>query len=191
MAAKTMQDVIDAGQLTFDVIKGIRAAFLKEADSLSEFSLGELVRETTSLLAKEFAARKISLDLALDDEQPPITANRVQIQRVLVNLLTNSTDAGATTEQPGRRIVIRAAALDDENALVEITDSGARMAPDQIEQLFDPLFTAKSAPNGFGLSLSRSIVDEHGGQLWASQDEESGTTFHMTLPKRAGPALPV
>ena len=186
-AARTLEDVIDASQRTFDVIKGIRATFIREAESLTEFSLDELVRETASLLAKEFAARKISVQLALDETQSPIIANRVQIQRVLVNLLTNATEGDGQSARSDRRVAIRSAPLDNENALLEISDTGTGFAAEQLDQIFDPLFTVGSARTGLGLSLSRSIVDEHGGRLWASQDDELGTIFHLTLPKRGRP----
>jgi len=188
MATRTLEDVIDAGQRTFDVIKGIRATFIREAESLTEFSLDQLVRETASLLAKEFAARKISLELALDETQSPILANRVQIQRVLVNLLTNMTEADGASGRVDRRVAIRSATLDDENALLEISDTGTGFAAGQLDRIFDPLFRVGSARTGLGLSLSRSIVDEHGGRLWASQDDDLGTIFHLTLPKRGRPA---
>jgi signal transduction histidine kinase len=180
-ATSSMRDAVDSVERSFDVIKSIRAMFAGGSGSLSEFSLNDLARETTILLDRELAAQKVSLELTLDDELPPILANRVQIQRVLVNLLTNAIESIAATKHRLRRITIRSASLKDGDVLLEVRDSGAGIAPEKITHIFDPFFTTKSTGTGLGLSLSRTIIEEHGGRLWASSGEGRGATIHVQL----------
>jgi signal transduction histidine kinase len=127
------------------------------------------------------AAHRVSLRLALDEALPPVLANRIQIQRVLVNLLTNAIESLGAAERRGRRISIRSAAGDHETLRLEISDSGAGIAPEDMTQIFEPFFTTKASGTGLGLSLSRTVVESHGGRLWATRAEDGGATFHLEL----------
>jgi signal transduction histidine kinase len=165
------------------VIKSIRSMFTKDAGSLSEFGFDELVRETAQLLDRELAARKVSLELALDEKLPPIVANRVQMQRVLINILINAIESLGATRGRTRRIHIRSASPDEKSVQLEISDTGTGIAPHEIERIFEPFFSTKSRGTGLGLSLSRTIVEEHGGRLWASPGDKHGMTFFLKLPR--------
>jgi signal transduction histidine kinase len=186
-AIKSLRDTVDATHRAFAVAKSIRAMFGKKADTPSAFDLNDLVRETASLLDREMAAQKVSLRLALEEPLPPILANRVQIQRVLVNLLMNAIEAVGAADRRARHIAIRSAAADHETLRVEISDSGAGIAPESMTQIFEPFFTTKSSGTGLGLSLSRTIVENHGGRLWASRAEDGGAIFHLELHCAPGP----
>jgi signal transduction histidine kinase len=140
------------------------------------------VRETVSLLDRELAGAGVSLELALDGALPPIHANRVQIQQVLVNLITNAIESLGSTRRLPRRISIRTMPLGSRDVLLEISDTGAGIATDEMVHIFDAFFTTKAAGTGLGLSLCRTIVEEHGGRLWASPGTEHGATFHLQLP---------
>ncbi len=187
-AIEALNATIDAKQRTFDVIKSIRAMFAKGRDSATDFGLNELVHETTAALDRDFSANKVSLEFELSDDLPPIRGSRVQIQRVLINLLTNAIESvGATRSRP-RRIAIRSAPLDGTVIRLEISDTGDGIAPEKMEHIFEPFFTTKSTGTGLGLSLSRTIIEEHGGRLWASPGEKHGATFHLQLPCSGSPA---
>jgi len=183
LAVKSLRDTVDASRRTFEVIKSIRASFAERSGSLSEFSLNELVLATASLLTHECDAQQISLQLKLDRALPPILANRVQIQRVLINLLTNAIEALGPPARGIRRIAVRSTVPDGDNVLLEISDTGVGLSPQNISQIFDPFFTTKTSGTGLGLSLSRTIVEEHGGRLWASPRDGGGATFHLQLPR--------
>src|SRR5207342_342381 len=181
-AISSLRDTIDSDERTFDVIKSIRATFANGAGTLSEFSLNDLARETVSLMDQELAARKVALHLSLDDGLPPVVANKVQIQRVLINLLTNAIESMVATRGRERRIAIRSG-LDGRNVQLDVSDSGVGISPEKMAQVFEPFFTTKSTGTGLGLSLSRTILEEHGGRLWASASEDLGATFHLQLKR--------
>jgi signal transduction histidine kinase len=184
-AIAALRDTIDDARRTFDVIKSIRGMFAKSPRAVAEISLNDLVGETASLLERELAGHKVSLELELDESVPPVLVNRVQLQRVILNLLSNAIESLDTTYDRPRRIAIRSAPLNGQDVLLEVSDTGSGIQPDQMAKIFEPFYTTKEAGTGLGLSLCRTIVEEHGGRLWASRGEEYGATFHLQLPKSA------
>lgn len=180
-AVRALRDTIEASRRTFDVIKSIRATFSKGSGSVAEIGVNGLVRDTSALLDRELAAHKIVLQLELDERIAPVTANRVQIQRVLVNLLMNAIESVAEMKRSDRKIMIRSAMPDGQTVLIAMSDTGEGISPEKMPYIFDPFFTTKSSGTGLGLSLSRSIVEEHGGKLWATSDG-LGAVLHLQLP---------
>ncbi len=183
MASRSMRDALDAGRRATDVIRGVRAMFAKGPGRRTEFSLNDLVRETVGLLDRELAGARVSLRLDLDEALPPIFADRVQIAQVLVNLISNAIESLAATQGRARRILIRSAPRDGHDVLLEVRDNGVGIAPPELETIFDPFFTTTGTGQGLGLSLCCTIVEAHGGRLWASHEEVLGVTFHMRLPQ--------
>ena len=141
------------------------------------------MRETVALLDRELVANNVALQLSLDEGLPEVTAHRVQLQRVLVNLMNNAIEAVAEQPARARRIVVRTAAGDAGQVLLEVSDSGPGIALEHRARIFEPFFTTKAAGTGLGLSLCNSIVVEHGGRLWASANEGDGTTMHLQMPR--------
>ena len=129
------------------------------------------------------AGAKVSLELSLDEDLPPVFANRVQIQQVLINLLTNAIQLLDSARGRSRRIAIRSVAAEGEKVLLEVSDSGNGMSPEDVHHVFDAFHTTKATGTGIGLSLCRTIVEEHGGRIWASPGEKAGATFHVQLPR--------
>jgi signal transduction histidine kinase len=182
-AMLALDAIIDAGKRATDVTRSVRAMFARKPGVITEFDLNALALETASLLDRELSDEQVSLRFALDEALPPVLADRVQMQQVLVNLLTNAFESVCAIQRIPRRIAIRSAPLDDRNVLLEVSDTGPGITPAEMDQIFQPFFTTKAAGTGLGLSLCRTIVEEHGGSLWATSDEGRGATFHLQLPQ--------
>ena len=166
-----------------DVVGRIRALFRQSTETRTSASLGGVLAEARELMAEEAIRRQTRLVLEVADDLPPILMDRVQIQQVLVNLIRNGMDAMATVACD--RVVRIAARRTGDAVRIEVADRGIGMeAPDRI---FEPFFTTKDKGMGMGLAICRSIVESHGGRLWAESGQPQGATFVFTLPAAAEP----
>jgi signal transduction histidine kinase len=181
-AVKSLRAAIDARSLAVGTIKGVETSLSRRPSERTEFDLADLVRATVPMLQREIVGKRISLQLALDDRASPVFADRVQLQRVLMNLLSNAIESLGVTENRPRQLAVRSAPLADRGVALEISDNGIGIAREDLGQIFDPYFTTKVKGAGLGLSLCRIIVEAHAGRLWASRGEEFGATFHLELP---------
>jgi signal transduction histidine kinase len=184
-ATKSLRAAIEAKDFAIDALKSVQASLARRPSDRIAFDLADLVRTTAPLLQREMAGKRISLQLALDETLSPVLADRVQLQRVLANLLSNAIESLAVTENRPRHLAVRTAPLAGRGAVLEICDNGIGIASDDLEHIFEPYFTTKAKGAGLGLSLCRIIVEAHGGRLWASRGEEYGATFHLELPGNA------
>jgi signal transduction histidine kinase len=188
-AMNSMRATVEAGNLAIGIVTGIRETFAKTANERSTFDIADLVHAAVPLLQRELASGRISLHVTLDQTLPPVLADRVQLQRVLVNLLANAIESVGAIEERPRRITIRSASLRGQGVLLEIGDNGVGIARKDMAHIFDPFFSTKPTGAGLGLSLCRVIVEAHGGALWASRGDEFGATFHLELPGGCSDAL--
>ena len=184
-ALESLREINDSSQRSFDIIKNIRAAVTRTPNWSEGFSLNELVHGTVDLLQPELAAAKVSLELELEEDLPGVSANEVQIQQVLINLMTNAIESVAATRGRRRRITIRTMRAEDGKVGLAVTDTGLGIAPDNLWRVFETFEAGKPSGTGIGLSLCRTIVEEHGGRIWASAGEKHGATFHVQLPQSA------
>jgi len=172
--------VRDAERAT-EIISRIRAQF--ENGSVSPVTLGvnEMIRETIALLRDEAMRYNISMRTELAADLPQIVGDRVQLQQVAMNLIVNSIEAMKDFEGT-RELVIQSQRAEHTQILVSVSDTGPGILPQFAEQIFDPFFTTKPHGTGMGLRISRSIIESHGGHLWAEVAAGRGATFHLKLP---------
>lgn len=177
-AQKALEMIVQSADSAADVVSRIRALFKQSTDKRDCTTLGTVVAEARALLAEEASRRRVRMTIEGDSGLRPVPFDRVQIQQVLVNLMRNGMDAMASVSNE-RILRIRGYGAGD-MARIEVSDQGRGIQfPDRI---FEPFFTTKDQGMGMGLAISRSIVEAHGGQLWAERNEPRGAKFIFTLP---------
>lgn len=179
-AREAANRIIRDGRRGGDVITRIRALLKKEPPVNVRLNVNEVIQETVALAQARL--RGITLRIELAESLPPVSADRVQLQQVLLNLMANAVDAMKSTSQRQQILHIQTLARMPGMVLVRIRDSGPGLDPNNIGQLFEPFYTTKAQGLGMGLSISRSIIEAHGGHLWAEPAGENGATFQFTLP---------
>jgi len=181
-AREALRRIIRDGNRASEVIARIRALVKKDEPVARRLDCNEILLEIVALTQSEVARRGASLQTDLAPNLPAVTGDRVQLQQVLLNLVINALDAmSALTERP-RVIRIHTRTPEPKTIVCAVEDSGVGLDPRQAARLFDAFYTTKPEGLGMGLSISRSIVEAHGGKLWATSNEGHGATFHFTLP---------
>ena len=164
-----------------EVIFRLRSLLKKAPFELKGLDLNDLAGETADLLSRVAAARKVKVDSLLTGDSLPIKGDRIQLQQVIINLAINAMDA--MSEVPtGERTVSISAARKDAFAQISVSDVGPGIPPEKLKEVFEPFFTTKLQGMGMGLSIARTIVEAHGGQLLAENKASGGATFHVRVP---------
>ena len=148
---------------------------------MQALKVNEIIREVLTLTGNELVRGRTSAQTELEADIPAVLGDRVQLQQVLVNLIMNAIEAMSNTDRP-RNVLIRSA-KHPMGVLVQVQDSGKGLDPATADRIFEPFFTTKPQGIGMGLSISRSIVEAHGGNLWATAEDSCGTIFQFTLPR--------
>jgi PAS domain S-box-containing protein len=175
-ASRVVSDVTRAA----DIISSISLLFKKGALQRELVDVNELIQEMIVLLRSEANRYSISIRIEIAEDLPKVMADRVQLQQVFMNLMLNGIDAMKGTTEEGE-LTIKSEA-DDGQVLVSVSDTGMGLPPEQAEQIFKAFFTTKDQGTGMGLPISRSIIESHGGHLWATGASGRGATFQFTLP---------
>ena len=176
--------VIRNAKRAADIINRIRSISKKDESKRQLADVNELIREMIALLRSETNRYSISVRTELDLELPKVMADSVQVQQVLMNLIMNGIDAMKDVDQE-RELTICSHRADNRLLMISVSDSGVGLPPQQTDRIFDPFFTTKPHGIGMGLRISRSIIESHGGRLWASDNSPRGATFSFTLPSLA------
>jgi PAS domain S-box-containing protein len=177
-AARIEQD----GNRAADVINRLRSFYMKGVPPEREMvDIKEIVREMTALLRKEAVRHSIKIYSELSEDMPNVLADRVQLQQVFMNLMLNAIEAMKGT---GGKLTISSRSTRQGHVTVSIGDTGVGLPVENTERIFDAFHTTKPQGTGMGLAITRSIVDAHGGRVWATVNQEAGATFHFTLPAR-------
>lgn len=166
-----------------NVIRRIKAFVKKREPNRSSVDISNVVRETLAFADSEIRNNNIKVSLDLREQIPMVLADRVQIEQVLLNLIRNAIEAMAETEQDKRYLIIQVSQDSDDRIKVAVRDSGEGLTPEVEEHLFDAFFSTKPNDLGIGLSISRSIINVHQGDLWGQRNPDgNGSTFTFTLP---------
>jgi C4-dicarboxylate-specific signal transduction histidine kinase len=177
--------IVRDGIRSGEVIDRIRALIKKAPRSKDRLGINRVILEIVELTRGEAVRNGISISTDLADNLPAVEADRVQLQQVLVNLIVNAIEAmGAASEGP-RELLISTGKADSGAVLVALQDSGPGLEAAMLERAFESFYTTKPTGLGMGLSICRSIIEAHGGQLWASTNQRRGATFQFTLPADA------
>jgi C4-dicarboxylate-specific signal transduction histidine kinase len=172
--------VVSAATRAADIVSRIRLLFKKGPPQREQVDLNEVIREMVALLRGETDRYRVAVETELAADLPRLLADRVQVQQVLMNLMINGVDAMRDADGP-RKLVITSRRADRE-VMLSVSDTGAGLPAEHGQQIFEAFFTTKDHGTGMGLSISRSIVQSHGGRLWAGDNVPRGASFHITLP---------
>jgi len=178
---ETLTAIATDGHRAADVIQRIRQLATKTEPRKARLDVNDVVREVVALVRAEVARYEITLTLDAAATLPPVVGDRVQLQQVVLNLVMNAIEAMASVTGRPRTLVIRCERQDDV-ARVAIHDTGVGIRASDLDRVFGAFFTTKPSGMGMGLSISRSIIEAHGGRLWAAPNEPHGAIFQFSLP---------
>jgi PAS domain S-box-containing protein len=181
-ARETARRTLRDGNRASDVITRLRALFGKKGVMAETVDLNEATREVIALSLSELERCQVILRTELADDLPPVTGDRIQLQQVILNLVLNASDAMRGVADRPRLLHIRTAREDKDSVRVSVQDTGVGFEPQSADRLFEAFYTTKSSGMGIGLSVSRSIIENHQGRLWGASNEGAGATFSFYIP---------
>jgi signal transduction histidine kinase len=174
-------DMIRDGRRASEIIRRLRALTKKTASEKVPLDINDIIKEIIPLMQREMLSHEVSFRLELSLMLPMVLGDRIQLQQVILNLVMNAMEAMIPVSGRARELVIRSQLDDTGQAMVAVQDSGIGIDPENVSRLFDAFFTTKPNGMGMGLSICHSIIENHGGKLWASRNAESGATVQFTL----------
>ena len=185
-ARECLKRIIRDGKRAGEVIARIRALVKKSAPAPARLDLNDMIQEVLAMINPEARRHQVAVRTELAPALPPVRGDRVQVQQVLLNLVMNSLEAMKAVTERLRELVIKAQPHDAGTVLVVVQDCGIGLDPQSMERLFEAFYTTKPEGLGMGLSISRSIIEAHGGRLWPAANGDYGATFSFTLPTEDG-----
>jgi signal transduction histidine kinase len=182
-AREAVRDIIRDGKRAGEIIARIRALTKKASTHREKLDLNETISEVLALIGDEAKRQRVIVRTQFADSLPPVAGDRIQLQQVVLNLAMNAIEAMNGVSERPRELVVTTQNIDADCVQATVEDSGTGIATDTIDKIFDSFYTTKPGGMGMGLSISRSILQSHGGQLWAVSKDAPGTMFHFTVPK--------
>ncbi len=180
-AQEAARRIVRDGNRAAEVITRIRGFLRKTESTKSRLDINETIREIVTVIRHEAVENGVELSMDLASDIPPVWGDRVQLQQVILNLLMNGVEAMAVITERPRDLLITTDKHETDKVLVTVRDSGMGIDGESLDKLFDAFYTTKANGMGMGLAISRSIVEDHGGELWAVTNGASGATFQFTL----------
>src|SRR5262245_11556569 len=181
-AAHALKNIVGNGNRASQVVETLRAMFKKENSSRALVDINDAVRTVLTLLRIELEEHEVLTKTTLKEGLLHVMADRVRLQQVIFNLITNAIEAMNSTAASSRTLRVRSEATDTGECIVAIEDSGPGIEHETLKRIFEPFFTSKSKGMGMGLAICRSIVEAHGGRLWVGENTGRGAVFQFTLP---------
>ena len=181
-ACDVLKRIVSDTQHASEVIDGIRSMFKNEGQAKTMQDVNELIREALTLVRTEVENQHVSICTELSDELPQVAANQVQLRQVMVNLIMNAVDAMSAVTNRARVLRIKTEEHKLDGVLITVEDSGVGIEPQNLDRIFDTFFTTKSQGMGMGLSICRSIIENHDGHLSVAPDQPHGSIFSVSLP---------
>ena len=180
-ARNAVSRIVRDGNRAGEVIARIRALVQKTDTEKVRLDINQTIQEVVLLMQNEAVRKGVAIRMDLATNVPPVLGDRIQLQQVILNLVMNGIEAMDTVTDRPREMVIRSSAHESDQLLVAVQDSGVGIDSQNLEKIFDTFYTTKSQGMGMGLAISRSIVENHGGRLWAVPNDGPGATFQFTL----------
>jgi C4-dicarboxylate-specific signal transduction histidine kinase len=185
-AREAAQRIVSDGNRASQIIARVRTLLKRETAERNPLDVNDLIAETLSFTRTDIARHEVTPRTELLDDLPAVIGDRVQLQQVLVNLILNAADAMSGIGERERVMTVRTRREGAASVLVEVEDCGKGLAPGQLDRIFDAFFSTKPGGLGMGLSVSRSIVELHGGRILAAPNEGPGVTMKVSLPAASG-----
>jgi C4-dicarboxylate-specific signal transduction histidine kinase len=180
-AREAARRIVRDGNRAGEVMTRIRA-FLRKTDAgKKRLDINKIIEEVLILIQDEAVSRGVAVRVDLAEDNPPVLGDRVQLQQVILNLVMNGIEATAPVPDRPREVRISSRPHESDKVLVAVRDSGVGIDEESLEKIFDAFYTTKTQGMGMGLAISRSIVEDHGGELSATSNNGSGATFQFTL----------
>ena len=184
-AVVNVKQIIGDGHRASGVVASIRGLFKKDEHAKGLLDVNAVIREVLEPLQAELSSKRVSVRTKLSRDLPRISASHVQLQQVVLNLVTNAVEAMSAMPVGSRVLNISSKPGQSDEVVIAVEDSGPGIDPKDLDRIFDAFFTTKSQGMGMGLSICRSIVQSNGGRLWASARRPNGSIFYLTLPSAA------
>ena len=182
-ARQSVRRIVGAGRHAADVITRVRALTKSAAATREKLDLNETIREVLALVGDQAKRNSVRIRTRFADDLSPVSGDRVQLQQVVLNLVMNGIEAMSSSGERARELVITTRNIDADQVQVTVQDTGIGLDPNTQEKIFDSFYTTKPGGMGMGLSISRSILQAHGGRLWATAAEGGGAALNFTVPK--------
>jgi signal transduction histidine kinase len=181
-AKNAVDRIVKDANRASDVVRRVRALAKRAPPHKEWLNINQTILETIALTRSEIEQNRIALRTRLEDDLPLVLGDRIQLQQVILNLIINAIEGiGAAAEGP-RELLVDSSKGDSHDVLVAVRDTGGGLTPGEVEHVFDPFYTTKSEGMGMGLTISRSIIEAHGGRVWATPNLPRGAVFQFTLP---------
>jgi signal transduction histidine kinase len=181
-ARTAAKSIVSDGHRAGEVIECTRAIFRKTGRERTSLEVNAIIRDVLVLMVGDLGEHGVVVQTALDDNLPAVTGNRGQLQQVFLNLIMNALEAMTSVTSRRRVLQVRSEFKELDGVLVSVEDSGTGIAPKDLSSIFDSFFTTKSQGTGIGLSICRSIIEAHQGQIWVTAGAHHGAVFNILLP---------